>query len=180
MSRGLRSASEATQRDGLPWNCHIGLEDYQAGAERYQAAIMDQYKICVEMADRISARRSLTNTFFLTINSALLTAASTAGGSFLHRTSPWSLAVLALVASAQCGAWLLLIASYRKLNRAKYKVITALERRLPARVYETEWLELGNGKAAKLHLSLTQIEVWIPVTFMALYAVAGAIAFNLA
>jgi len=33
--------------------------------------VMDQYKLYVEMADRVSARRSLANTFFLTLNTAI-------------------------------------------------------------------------------------------------------------
>jgi hypothetical protein len=41
--------------------------------EKYQAAIMDQYKLYVEMADRTSARRSLMNTFFLTLNTGIFT-----------------------------------------------------------------------------------------------------------
>ncbi len=36
--------------------------------------VMDQYKLYVEMADRVSARRSLANTFFLTLNTAIFTA----------------------------------------------------------------------------------------------------------
>ena len=39
----------------------------------YSFVLLEQYKIYVEMADRISARRGLTNTFFLTLNSALFT-----------------------------------------------------------------------------------------------------------
>src|SRR4051794_23317808 len=39
----------------------------------YRSAVLEQYKIYVEMADRISARRGLTNTFFLTLNTAIFT-----------------------------------------------------------------------------------------------------------
>jgi hypothetical protein len=34
---------------------------------------LELYKLAVEMADRVSARRSTANAFFLTINTALLT-----------------------------------------------------------------------------------------------------------
>ena len=47
-----------------------------AGPERgdisYDAAVLEQYKLYVEMADRISARRGLTNTFFLTLNTTVV------------------------------------------------------------------------------------------------------------
>ena len=38
---------------------------------------MDQWKLYVEMADRVSGRRGLTNTFFLTLNTAIFTAIGT-------------------------------------------------------------------------------------------------------
>jgi hypothetical protein len=34
--------------------------------------VLEQYKLYVEMADRLSARRALANTFFLTVNTAVL------------------------------------------------------------------------------------------------------------
>jgi hypothetical protein len=34
--------------------------------------LLELYKLCVEMADRVSARRATANAFFLTLNSALL------------------------------------------------------------------------------------------------------------
>ena len=47
---------------------------YGGDTAAYQKAILEQYKIYVEMADRISQRRGLTNTFFLTLNTAIFTA----------------------------------------------------------------------------------------------------------
>jgi hypothetical protein len=40
--------------------------------DQYTAHRLEQYKLYVEMADRIGARRQAANTFFLTINTALL------------------------------------------------------------------------------------------------------------
>lgn len=36
------------------------------------AYLLDQYKLCVEMADRVSSRRIQTNQFYLSLLSALL------------------------------------------------------------------------------------------------------------
>ena len=55
------------------WNTDITPTSYEGASEKYQAAILEQYKLYVEMADRISNRRGLTNTFFLTINTAIFT-----------------------------------------------------------------------------------------------------------
>ena len=39
---------------------------------KYKAHLLEQYKLYVEMADRISARRQTANSFFLSINTALI------------------------------------------------------------------------------------------------------------
>jgi hypothetical protein len=46
------------------WNQSVSAACYEGAKEKYQAAILEQYKLYVEMADRISQRRGLTNTFF--------------------------------------------------------------------------------------------------------------------
>ena len=40
--------------------------------EKYQAHLLDKYKLYVEMTDRVSQRRLTTNSYFLSINSGLL------------------------------------------------------------------------------------------------------------
>jgi hypothetical protein len=39
--------------------------------EKLHAHLFEQYKLCVELADRISARRQTGNSSFLTVNTAL-------------------------------------------------------------------------------------------------------------
>jgi hypothetical protein len=44
------------------------------GATNYQSTVLEQYKLYVEMADRVSARRGLANSFFLmTLNTGIIT-----------------------------------------------------------------------------------------------------------
>jgi len=74
----------------------------------------------VEMADRISARRGLANTFFLTLNTAVFTVI----GVFWEtqpRASAWLLAFPLVALLGQCIAWYWLLRSYRQLNSAKYR-----------------------------------------------------------
>ena len=52
------------------WNTAAGFPD----GDKDRAATLEQYKLYVEMADRISARRGLTNTLFLTLNTAIFAA----------------------------------------------------------------------------------------------------------
>ena len=134
-----------------------------------QAAILDQYKLYVEMADRISQRRGLTNTFFLTINTAVFTLI----GVFLNIKpvgEPWWLLIPLIALLGQCFAWYYIVRSYRLLNTAKYKVVGALEERLPASPYwKAEWETLGKGEDPKKYWPLSHIEQWIPILFAAVY-----------
>ena len=84
------------------WNGHVDALSYDAHGEKYQSAILEQYKLYVEMADRVSARRALANTFFLTLNTAVFTAI---GVSWKDppKASPWLLAFPLVVCSA--SAW---------------------------------------------------------------------------
>ena len=49
----------------------LGISQETYG-ERYADHILEIYKLYVEMADRISSRRQAANSFFLTINSAIV------------------------------------------------------------------------------------------------------------
>ena len=40
--------------------------------EFYLTPLLEQYKLYVEMADRISSRRQISNSFFLSINTAIV------------------------------------------------------------------------------------------------------------
>ena len=149
---------------------------YAAAGEKYQAAILDQYKTYVEMADRISVRRGLTNTFFLTLNTLILT---TIGTFWKDRPTAavWYLAVPLAALLVQCAAWFWLLRSYRQLNSAKYIVIGALEERLPASPYwRAEWTALGEGRDPSRYWPLTHLEKWTPVSFAAIYLAGFVIA----
>src|SRR5690349_20127285 len=93
---------------------------------------IELYKLAVEMADRISARRGVANSFFLTINTGL---AALLGGNELR----WYVAAAGIVL---CVTWWALLKSYRDLNSAKFNVILAMEASLPARVFGDEWESL--------------------------------------
>jgi hypothetical protein len=98
---------------------------------------LDLYKLAVEMADRVSARRGLANTFFLTVNTA-------ATGVLAVRSAGWYLAAAGIVLSI---AWWVQLRSYRELNGAKFEVILEMEKRLPAHIYTDEWARLKASRA---------------------------------
>lgn len=157
------------------WNAEVGPADYADSREKYQSAVFEQYKLCVEMADRVSGRRNLSNTFFLSLNTALAAAGASlaAGHGGTEKASAWLLAAILVILLAQCGAWFAIVRSYRLLNAAKYSVIGAFEERLPAYAYSrAEWRELGEGRDWRRYLPLTHIEQWVPGIFAVAYIFA--------
>jgi hypothetical protein len=133
------------------------------------SAVLEQYKLYVEMADRVSARRGATNTFFLTLNTAAVSAIGILWSSHLGE-SRWILAFLFAGLLIQTLAWFWLLRSYRQLNAAKYAVVGAMEERLPASPYwAAEWTALGEGKDPARYWPLTHLEQWIPSLFAAVY-----------
>jgi hypothetical protein len=84
----------------------------------------------------------------------------------------WLLAFPLVIVLGECAAWWWLVRSYRQLNTAKFKVVGALEERLPASPYwRAEWAALGEGKDWRKYLPLTHLEQWIPVLFGLVYVI---------
>jgi hypothetical protein len=153
----------------------------KAEAERLtdDSALLEQYKLYVEMADRVSARRGLTNSFFLTLNTGIVALVG-ALKKFPTGTEAWWLAIPVVALLGQCFAWFYLVRSYRLLNGAKYRVVGALEERLPASPFwRAEWWELGEGRDRTRYWPLSHIEEWIPMLFALTY-VGGFLAAVLA
>lgn len=132
------------------------------------------YKLAVEMADRIAARRALANAFFLTINTGLV---ALLGGEDLR----WYVTVAGI---AFALVWWWLLHSYRRLSAAKFEVITAIEATLPLQPLSDEWQRLRRTNApfriwppAALSAWLTgyhelgTVERVVPLAFSAIYVV---------
>jgi len=112
---------------------------------------LELYKLAVEMADRISARRALANTFFLTVNTGLT---ALLGGKELR----WYVAVAGIMFAL---AWWWLLQSYRKLNWAKFEVINAIESKLPLRLFSDEWQLLQSTKAPRRLWPPGELRAWL-------------------
>jgi len=135
--------------------------------DRYQDHLFEQYKLYVDSADRISQRRSSTNSFLLTVNAALVTLYGLTTPLKPSGAAAWHLLV-PVAGILVCIAWVSLVENYRSLNSVKFKLVHELEKQLPASLYGYEWelLERGEGKVYK---PVTHIEQWIPFVFILLY-----------
>ena len=148
------------------WNKITDDSSYSKNKELYQNHILEQYKIYVEMADRISGRRSTANVFFLSINSTILASVAFLFDKIQLVEPKWVILFPVIGTLVLCLVWWWLLLSYRNLNSAKYKVIGQLEKKLPSSPYwSAEWNELGKGKDIKKYLPLSALENWIPIVF---------------
>lgn len=138
--------------------------------DKYIEHLLDQYKIYINAAEKISDRRQKTNEFFLGLNTALLALL----GFIATKTSQHEIGLMLFISAIAgitiCYLWYRIIASYKGLNSAKFKVIHAIELRLPLALYDTEWEMLERGKNKKVYWPFSHIELNIPKIFIAIYA----------
>ncbi len=144
------------------------LDKYSAVEGKYQDHFLEQYKIYVEMADRISSRRSTANSFFLAVNTAFISIITLLYNHFQQIPKFWAFFPF-IVFILLCYAWWRIIYSYRQLNSGKFRVIHLMEKNLPYAPYETEWRILGNGKDPKKYKNITYVENFVPFIFALLY-----------
>lgn len=119
-------------------------------AAELPSSYFELYKLAVEMADRISARRGVANSFFLTANTGVVALLGT-------KDVRWYLAAAGIVFSV---TWWALLKSYRDLNSAKFEIILAMEERLPVRVYGDEWDRLQR-EPVRLSFRRDRLRSWL-------------------
>jgi hypothetical protein len=144
--------------------------------------IFESYKLAVEMADRVSARRASANTFFFSIQAGLAVAL----GAFAVNTgTPQSpepdrfvLVLAALGGAVIAASWWMLLRSYRDLNKAKFAVINKIEQdHLAICLFTDEWEELKKDPVKKWRPRYAEqgaVERIVPVVFLLLYLALAA------
>lgn len=130
----------------------------------YKIHIFEQYKLYVEMMDRVSQRRMSANTFFISINSALIMLFSL----FKTILCDWGMLVSG-VGIIMTLSWCFIINSYKQLNTGKFEVIHELELCLPLKLYQYEWEVLEKGKSKEKYWPLSHVELYVPASFGIIY-----------
>lgn len=130
-------------------------------------SLWEAYKLAVEMADRVSARRGVANTFFISLQSALVAVVAA-----VTKDNPPPSAVLIGICCAGIAvaiAWFLALRSYRDLNKAKFEVINDMEKRLAVQLFTPEWDVLKRDKVKwwrGRYAELSLVEQFIPAVFL--------------
>lgn len=147
---------------------HIAKESY---GNTFRTDLLEQYKLYVQSAENVSARRLASSQYLLTLNAALVALYGLQSASF--GTNYWTLLV-PLIGIPLSMLWRSIIKSYADLNSLKFKLIHEFEQHLPAAPYKYEWhlVEKGQGKAYR---TVTTLERRIPVLFAVLHAFLAVI-----
>lgn len=125
--------------------------------------IIEIYKTCVEMADKISVRRLKSNTFLLALNSSIL---PLVGYFSLKPTIQPIWVVLISVAGIVINFyWINLISSYKRINTAKFTVIHEIEALIGIKPFKREEEIITQEN----HRHLSDIERMLPITLIIIH-----------
>ena len=133
-----------------------------------RAERLELYKLMVEMADRVSQRRQAANSFYLSINTLLVS-----GFAYLGSNSDLAKSTILIPISGMlvCKYWNRSILSYKTLNTAKFKVINNIETELIIQPFTDEWSNLDPDGDGKKHNSFYETEKLVPRVFIGIYIV---------
>jgi len=142
---------------------HHPRESYEGS---FNADLLEQYKLYVQSAENVSARRVASSNYLLTLNTALVALYGLQSASFGEN---WWTLLVPIAGILVSWLWGRIIKSHVDLNRVKFVLIHEMEQHLPAAMYKCEWqlAEEGQGKAYR---AVTTRERWIPGLFAVLHA----------
>jgi len=133
----------------------------------YHGHLLEEYKLYVEMADRMSARRIQASQFYISLLSALFGVIAILVEKKIFPGSEGSFLLLgSLLGLFLCFIWYVNINSYKQLNSLKFKVIEEMELYLPFPCYAREW---KIEKKTKQYQRLSNVEKYVPLSIALLY-----------
>ena len=138
--------------------------------ESEQSQLMETYKLHAELADRVSQRREGANRLYVSLHVGLVVFMA-ALLRFGIGDTPQQVVLCAVGAfgALLSISWFVVIVSYRRLNREKFRVLHTLEKQL---VFQFFTLESDppttDGKGLR-YWKLTNIEITLPAIFLVLY-----------
>ena len=117
---------------------------FQSTGETYEgsfkADLLEQYKLYVQSAENVSARRVASSRYLLTLNVALVALYGLQSASFGQTYWTLLMPVLGVPVSL---LWHQIIKSHRDLNAVKFEIIHEMERHLPTALFHYEWQLAG-------------------------------------
>jgi len=124
--------------------------------------LIEQYKLYVELTDRLSARRNETSKFYISLLTGLLAVLSLV----LQREIAINVQravflAIGFIGITLCFVWNVNIHSYKQLAKLKFNVIHEMEKELPFACFDREWEILGSEH--QRYRRLTDVERLVPL-----------------
>ena len=133
--------------------------------DSFHTHLLEQYKLYVQSAENVSARRVASMHYLLALNTALVALyglqAATLGRNL------WAI-LIPFMGIGSSLIWCCIIESYRNLNTSKFKIILELEKYLPVALFDCEWKIVKQGRGNS-YRPVTRIELCIPIAFLILH-----------
>ena len=133
--------------------------------------ILDQYKMFQKSSEDLVARRQSVNSFYISVNSALVALVGVVMGVVEMPAKLYVIAFMCITGIILDISWVSILDSYGTLNAAKMKVIKLLEEQLPIELYDAEWRVMSDKLNNKKYVSFTNSEKRIPRIFSIVYIV---------
>lgn len=135
--------------------------------------LFEQYKLFTQTSEELVNRRQNVNSFYITANTALITVAATV---FAMTGKIEILYLLIIIILSVPGillnsSWKKILEAYGITNSSKLSIISMLEKRLEASIYDAEWVAMSNKYNLKKYVSFTESEKQIPQIFIVFYSV---------
>ncbi len=135
-----------------------------------KTVLFEQYKVFLKTSEDLVSRRQSVNNFYISINSAILAVYGILWTlDILQMYKFFTGLLLSAVGIILSISWIKLLASYGNLNSSKMKIISYIERELPASLYDAEWAALSDTLNKKKYVSFTDSEKRVPGLFIVVY-----------
>ena len=132
--------------------------------------LLEQYKAFLQTSEDLVSRRQNVNNFYISINSALMAAFGIIWAlNILPIYKFFTGILLSIVGIILSISWIKLLASYGDLNSSKMKIISYIEKQLPASLYDAEWAALSDKLNKRKYVSFTNSEKRVPLLFIIVY-----------
>ncbi len=136
--------------------------------------LLEQYKLCVQMADGVLQRKQYANIFFFAVNSTTIPLLIAFGVYARHAGVALNLLSYAVLGAAavgiiNCLTWCYLLQYYHRLSSAKYEVVQKMEVKLGYKPYCDEQEILVRSKDKTYYRPLAVVESLAPLVFSPFY-----------
>lgn len=131
----------------------------------------EQYKLFVDSYNKLSERRKDLNTFYVTVNTLIISILGALGeGKFFLQKTGALLSILTLLGIVIAFAWISAIHVYKIINNKNYATIVEFEQYFPALLYTSLNKDLERlDPHAEGKNFIVQREIIVPYAFLSAY-----------